>query len=234
MTPDSDGQMQEGRVPVILAVDDDHEAASALERDLPRRFAADYRVIVEQSPRRAIDELERLRNEGVDVALVIAGYRMAAMSGIDLLIEAHRLHPDARRVLMIVYGDAARSDNDIAHARALGQIECYITKPWASPEQWLYVTLTELLSEWAQTHLPTFQVVRLIGPRHSAESHHLRDLLDRNPVPYGFYAADSDEGKRLVREHQLTPADLPAAIFGAKAHTSPQLRIRIAAATMTE
>src|SRR5947209_11465246 len=200
-------------MPVILAVDDDSETVAALERDLTRRFVADYRIVVERTPEAALRELWRLRDGGAEVALVIAGYHMAAMSGIDLLIEARQLHPDTRRVLMIVYGHAARSDNDIAHARALGQIDCYITKPWASPEQWLYVTLTELLSEWAQTHLPTFQVVRLIGPRHSAESHHLRDLLERNPVPYGFYADESDEGKRLAQEHRLTPADLPAAIF---------------------
>src|SRR5947209_4514340 len=106
MRPDSDAQMQEGSVPVILAGDDDHEAASALERDLPRRFAADYRIIVERSAGSAIDELERLRNENVDVALVIAGFHLSGMSGIDLLIRARRIHPDARRVLMIVYGEA--------------------------------------------------------------------------------------------------------------------------------
>lgn len=205
--------VEDVRMPVILAVDDDLDAVTALQRDLTRRFTADYHLVVERTPEVALQTLRSLRNERADVALVIAGYRMAAMSGIDLLVETHRLHPDARRVLMIVYGDAARSDNDIAHARALGQIDCYITKPWASPEQWLYVTLTELLSEWAQTHLPTFQVVRLVGPRHSAESHHLRDLLDRNPVPYAFYADDSDEGKRLTREYRLTPSDLPAAIY---------------------
>ena len=36
--------------PVILAIDDDPGAASALEADLPRRYAADYRVMVERSP----------------------------------------------------------------------------------------------------------------------------------------------------------------------------------------
>src|SRR5947209_10412765 len=120
MTPGPEEQIQEGGMPVILAVDDDHEAASALERDLPKRFAADYRVIVERSPPGAIDEMERLRNQGVDVALVIAGFHLRAISGIDLLIQAQRVHPDARRVLMIVYGEAATSNNEIAHARALG------------------------------------------------------------------------------------------------------------------
>jgi thioredoxin reductase (NADPH) len=114
---------------------------------------------------------------------------------------------------MITFGDAASADTEIAPARALGQIDCYITKPWASPEEWLYVTLTELLSEWAHTHLPAFEVVRLVGARWSPEAHHLRDLLDRNPVPYGFYAADSEDGRRLLQQHRLSPRQLPAAIF---------------------
>src|SRR5947209_1361686 len=200
-------------LPVILAVDDAPDAASALERDLPRRYAADYRVIVECSPEAGLQQLRRLREESVDVALVIAGFHLHGMSGIDLLVDAHDLHPDARRVLMIVYGEAATSDNEIAHARALGQIDCYITKPWASPEEWLYITLTELLSEWAQTHLPTFEVVRVVGPRWSPEAHHLRDLLARNPVPHGYYADDSEVGRELLERHNLGPVQLPAAFF---------------------
>ena len=199
--------------PVILAVDDDLRAASSLQRDLPGRFAADYQVIVERSSEAGLRRLRHLQEGREDVALVIAGLHLREMSGIDFLVTAHDLHPDARRVLMIVYGEAATSDNEIAHARALGQIDCYITKPWASPEEWLYVTLTELLSEWAQTHLPTFAVVRVVGARSSPEAHHIRDLLARNPVPHGYCDADSDEGRDLLDCHHLSPAQLPAAIF---------------------
>ena len=167
-------------MPVILAVDDDREAITALERDLTRRFSADYSIVVERSAEAGLRRLQTLRDEGADVALVLAGYRMQGMSGIELLTQTCQIHPGARRVLLIVFGEAATSDNEIAHARALGQIDCYINKPWASPEEWLYVTLTELLSEWSLTHLPTFQVVQLIGPRFSAEAHHLRDIIDRS------------------------------------------------------
>jgi thioredoxin reductase (NADPH) len=82
-----------------------------------------------------------------------------------------------------------------------------------SPETWLYAGLTEFLSEWAQTHLPQFEVVRLVGPRYAPEAHHLRDFLDRNPVRYGFYADDSEDGRRMLQEHGLTPRHLPAAIL---------------------
>jgi hypothetical protein len=35
--------------------------------------------------------------------------------------------------------------------------------------------------------------VRIVGEQWSARSHELRDLLQRNGVPHGFYAADSSE-----------------------------------------
>jgi thioredoxin reductase (NADPH) len=205
--------MSSPEVPFILAVDDDLDAIGALERDLTRRFSSDYRIVVERSAEAGLQQLQHLRNEGADVALIIAGFHLHGKSGIDLLIEAHRLHPDARRVLMIVFGEAATADNEIARARALGQIDSYITKPWGAPEVFLYAGLTELLSEWAQTHLPQFEVVRLVGPRHSSEAHHLRDILDRNPVRYGFYPDDSVTGRELLQEHSLSEGQLPAAIF---------------------
>lgn len=198
---------------MILAVDDDPNASEALARDLTRRFSPDYRIVVECAAEAALQRLQQLRDERVDVALIIAEFHLRGMSGIELLIEAHRLHPDARRVLMIVFGEAATADNEIARARALGQIDSYVTKPWGSPERWLYAGLTELLSEWAQTHLPQFEVVRLVGPRHSLETHRLRDILGRNPIQYGFYADDSPEGRTLLQEHTLGPDQLPAAIF---------------------
>jgi thioredoxin reductase (NADPH) len=197
----------------ILAVDDDPAAFAALERDLSRRFSADYELFIERSPAAALRQLRDLRDRDVDVALVIAGLHLQGMSGIDLLLEAHRLHPDARRVLLIVFGEAATADNEIARARALGQIDSYITKPWGSPEVYLYAGLTELLSEWAQTHLPQFEVVRLVGLGHSSEAHHLRDLLDRSPTPYGYYPEDTEQGRQLVQQYHLKESDLPAAIF---------------------
>jgi thioredoxin reductase (NADPH) len=199
--------------PVILIVDHDPVSAGPLERDLARRFRADYRIVLEHSAETGLRRAKQLRDEGVDIALVIAGYHLAGMSGIDFLVQTHNLHPDAKRVVMIVFGEAATADNDIARARALGKIDSYMTKPWGSPEVFLYAALTELLSEWAQTHLPQFEVVRVVGPQNSPESHQLRDVLDRNPVRYGFYADDTEEGRALVAKYGLHDTQFPTAIF---------------------
>jgi thioredoxin reductase (NADPH) len=55
--------------------------------------------------------------------------------------------------------------------------------------------------------------VRVVGEQWSPRSHELRDLLARNTVPFGFYAADSEQGRGLMREHGVDARRLPAAIL---------------------
>ena len=59
--------------PTILAVDDDREVAWPLERDLGKRYAADYHVIVERSPSAVLGRRQQVHDRSADVALVIAG-----------------------------------------------------------------------------------------------------------------------------------------------------------------
>jgi thioredoxin reductase (NADPH) len=183
--------------PIILAVDDEHAVARALACDLEKRFSPDYDIIVAPSPSTALDRLRQLRDEGTEVALVIAGLWMEEQTGTQVLIHAHALHPEARRMLLVPFGDTS-ADEELIRAMTLGQIDRFVSKPWASPEEWLYPAIGELLSEWARTHLPCFEAVRVVGPRWSTEAHLLRDHLSRNPVPYGYYPADSAEGRRLL------------------------------------
>src|SRR5919202_1272824 len=52
-----------------------------------------------------------------------------------------------------------------------------------------------------------------VGERRSPSTHELRDALTRNTVPFGFYAVDSEDGRRLVREYGIDLDRLPAVIF---------------------
>lgn len=198
--------------PIILALDDDHAVARALERDLEKRFSPDYDVIVERSPSSALDRLGQLQDQGTAVALVIAGLWMQEQTGTQVLIHAHALHPEARRMLLVPFGDT-RPDDELIRATTLGQIDTFVSKPWASPEEWLYPAVGELLSEWARTHLPCFEAIRVIGLGRSAEAHLVRDHLSRSPVPYGYYAHDSADGRRLLQEFHLEATRLPIVIL---------------------
>jgi thioredoxin reductase (NADPH) len=198
--------------PIILAVETDQSVAVALERDLLRRYSADYSIVVERSPATGLDRLRERHSQGGEVALLLAGLWMAGTSGVDFLVQAHALVPDAKRLLLIAFADQAATDV-AADATALGQFDSFVTKPWASPEEWLYPEIGALLGEWANGHLPRFEAVRIIGPQWSPDIHQLRDQLERNPVSYGFYAEDSPEGQQLLADFHLDTSQLPAALL---------------------
>ena len=64
--------------PVILTIDDDPEVLRAVERDLRRKYAADYRILRSESPSSALGLLKKLRQRDEPVALLLAGVAFAA------------------------------------------------------------------------------------------------------------------------------------------------------------
>jgi hypothetical protein len=88
-----------------------------------------------------------------------------------------------------------------------------LLKGWVTPEEWLYPTVQTALSAWTRSNRPHHEVVRVVGERWSPRSHQLRDALTRNTVPIGFYAVESDEGRRLVNAYNLDLDRLPAVIL---------------------
>lgn len=203
-------------LPVLLVVDGAPGDLEVVARALERRFGADYRVPTAATAAEGLDLLERLAREGVPVALVAADLQLPDMDGIELLRRAQGLAPGAKRVLFVPMADATRAGgatDPVLRASALGQIDFSILKGWVSPEEWLYPQVQGALSAWANAHRPRHEHVRLVGEQWSARCHELRDLLTRNNVPFGFYAAGSDDGRRLVAEHGLDAPRLPVAIL---------------------
>jgi thioredoxin reductase (NADPH) len=199
------------RQPVLIAVDSDRDILVAIERDLTRRFAADYRIVTTETPERAFAALD------VDdqVALVIAGQRLAGTTGVDFLNAFHQRHPAAKRLILISYGDIA-AGRAAVRAMALGQLDHYLNKPWGHPELDLYPTVSELLSQRVRAAVAAGsqpEAVRIVGPRWSARSHELRDLLARNNVSHGFYDAAKPKGRQLLQQAGVTAGDHPIALL---------------------
>src|SRR4029077_4974283 len=90
-------------------IDDDTDVLRAVERDLRRQYAGDYRVLGAESGRTALDTLKRLKLRNDPVALFLVDQRMPHMSGVEFLEEAIEIYPDAKRVLLTAYAhtDAA-------------------------------------------------------------------------------------------------------------------------------
>ncbi|PBC75465.1 thioredoxin reductase (NADPH) [Streptomyces sp. TLI_235] len=179
---------------VLITVDDDPSVSRAVARDLRRRYGESYRVLRAESGESALEALRELKLRGDLVAVIIADYRMPAMSGIDFLEQALDIYPDARRVLLTAYADTGAAIDAIN----IVDLDHYLLKPWEPPEEKLYPVLDDLLEAWrADEHRPV-AVTKVVGHRWSARSSSVREFLARNEVPYRWYSSDDPEGRRLL------------------------------------
>ena len=196
--------------PVILAIDDEPEVLNAIERDLRHHFHAEYRVMKAGSGAQGLDTVRQLKQRGTAVALFLVDERMPVMTGTQFLIEALKLYPDARRVLLTAYAD---TDTAIT---AINQIslDYYLLKPWDPPEQRLYPVLDDLLADWLARARPAYDGIRVAGTTLSAASYDVKDFLSRNLIPYQWVDLDSDAPAReLVTSTPDGMSRLPVVLF---------------------
>ncbi|HEX6678270.1 MAG TPA: FAD-dependent oxidoreductase [Actinomycetes bacterium] len=199
--------------PVVLVVDDDGGVLAALQAALARRFGADYQVLAERSAAAGLRALERLRDQGLPVAVVIADQWMPHVTGLELLAHSRRLHPSARRLLLIGVWDRS-ANRAMSQAMTLGRLDGWVLKPWEPAEEHLYLPVSEQLTEWIRTTgQPGFVAIRIVGQQWSPRSHEVRDLLDRNAIPYQFHAHDSEAGRQLLRESGQDGSRLPVLVL---------------------
>jgi thioredoxin reductase (NADPH) len=199
--------------PVILTVDDDPEVLRAVERDLKAHYEEHYRVLRAESGRAALDLLRRLQQRNAPVALLLVDHRMPEMNGVELLKEAMKIYPNAKRTLLTAYADtdaAIKAINDV-------QINHYLLKPWDPPEQELFPVLDDLLNDWAANFHPPFEGIRVLGTRWSSRSYEIRTFLARNQVPYQWLDADAssrdEEVDRLLKSFVPGELKLPLVTF---------------------
>ena len=199
--------------PVLMAVDDDGEVLRAVERDLRKHYAENYRVMRASSGAAALQALTSLKRRGEPVALLLVDQRMPEMSGVDFIAKAMGVFPEAKRVLLTAYADTDAAIQAINHAK----IQHYLLKPWDPPEQQLYPILDDLLGDWQATYRPAFEGVRVLGSQWSPRSYAVREFLARNQVPYRFFdvetADKSSEVRALLETDGCDKSKLPVTIF---------------------
>ena len=196
--------------PILLIVDDDEQVLRAAARDVRNAYGKDYRVLSTTSANEALGLLADLKNKNEVVALFLSDQRMPEMLGVDFLKQARAVFPDAKKVLLTAYSDieaAIRAINDV-------QLDYYLMKPWDPPEEKFLPPITELLEEWQSNHVPLFNGIRIIGYQWSPRSHHVKDFLSGNLIPYQWLdVQDSQAAKDLVEINKIEAAQLPAVFF---------------------
>ncbi len=196
--------------PIILTVDDEPQVLNAVERDLRQHYGGDYRILKAGSGADALDAVKQLKQRNAPLALFLVDQRMPRMSGTEFLAEAQKLYPETRKVLLTAYADTEAAIDSI---NTLG-LDYYLMKPWDPPEDTLYPVLDDLLSDWlANVPLP-YDGIRVAGTLWSPSSHHVKDFLARNRIPYQWLDIDNDpEAEELVKSVTGDQVQLPIVFF---------------------
>jgi thioredoxin reductase (NADPH) len=196
--------------PVILSVDDEPQVLNAINRDLRREYGKDYRILKAGSGREALEIISELAKRNEPLALFVADQRMPEMEGTEFLREALRFYPNARRVLLTAYADTEAAITSINTI----ELDHYLMKPWDPPEEKLYPVLDDLLDDWMAAYSPPYDGIRVAGTLWSASSHHVKDFLARNRIPYQWLDIEVDaEARTLVEDVQNNGMQLPVVFF---------------------
>jgi thioredoxin reductase (NADPH) len=186
--------------PTLLAVDSDSAALGRVERELRGRYAGDYRVICTRSPDEALEVLIRLSDAGEEVAVVLAGQWLSETTGGELLERARRLHPHAKRALLVAWGEAGQrpTAEAIFDSMALGRIDYYVLRPAVSPDELFHQAISSFLLEWTEARRIAPHTIRVVGDAWAGRAHEIRDALQRCAIPHAFYLSESSEGRDVL------------------------------------
>ena len=200
--------------PVILAVDADPAGLAGVERELLDRYARHYDVVCTASAAEARDRLTQFRENGNDVAVVLAGKEVDDPSCSELLAEVRRLHPHAKRALLVGWGEWGFRETGDAILEAIehGKIDHYVVRPVAPPDELFHHSISTFLLEWAEERRTAPYAIQVVGDSWSGRAAALRNVLERCAFPHAFCLADSDEGRRLL-EGSSRGTELPVVIL---------------------
>ena len=172
--------------PAVLTVDTDAAGLRSVETELQERYGRDYDVVCTTSPDEASGRLEDLAAGNAPVALVIAALSLGHSGGPDFLADVRRLHPRAKRALLIGWGEWGdpETGDAISEAAAQGKIDHYVTRPLPAPDETFNWAISGFLLEWAESERTAPHAVRVVGDSWSGRAYELRTVLQRCAYPH--------------------------------------------------
>jgi thioredoxin reductase (NADPH) len=190
--------------PVLFVLDEEPTSLDVILYDLIRRFGNDFTVTGEPSPEAALCVLQQMAAANQQVALLLVNEDAA-----EFLARAHELHPRAKRVLLVDRDYSSTSP--AVQAITVGHADYHIVRPWMDDET-MYRAMSEYLSAWTREQEPNFELFRIVAAQGDRRIPLLRDVMTRFSMPFGFYAVDSEAGRRLLDDAGLDATRRPVVI----------------------
>lgn len=130
--------------PVILCVDDESIILNALKDQLQRKFGTEYDIENSDSGTDALEFIQELIDDKIDVPIVIADYIMPGMKGDELLKKVHELSPNTLNILLTGQANIEGVTNAVNYA----SLYRYMSKPWGEDD--LELTVKEAIKSFYQ------------------------------------------------------------------------------------
>jgi thioredoxin reductase (NADPH) len=191
--------------PLIL-VADDGSRGPLLGSELKARYERDYSIVIERS---ASALRVRLREASdARVALILGGF-----DEIDLLVLAHELVPQAKRGLLLDWGENRALRETVMGILVNGQADYFVIRPTAVPDERFHRAITQFLDEWWRLQPPRFEPIQIVADAYATRGHEICDVLSRHDFPYAFHATDSERGIGLLSKAGIVPRQGSVVVF---------------------
>jgi serine phosphatase RsbU (regulator of sigma subunit) len=133
--------------PVILCVDDESIILDSLNFLFRNSFEDKYSVEFAESGAEAIELIEELLEENREIAIIVSDYLMPGMKGDEFLINAHKILPNTKKILLTGQADFRAVTNTINSAN----LYRFISKPWQNED--ITLTISEAIKSYFQDKL---------------------------------------------------------------------------------
>lgn len=133
--------------PVIICVDDEPIVLRSLEVELSEYFGEDYFLEFAETGEEALDIVDELLDDGVEIPVIIVDYIMPRLKGDDVLVAVHEKSPNTKTILLTGQANLQGITNAINQA----ELYRYISKPWDKND--LALTIKEASKVYYQTKL---------------------------------------------------------------------------------
>jgi len=133
----------ENRRKVILCVDDEKEVLSILAHQIRVKFGVDYEIELANSGDEALEIIEELDEDGVELMALITDQIMPGMKGDELIIKIHQMDPEVPKILLTGQASIGAVQNAINN----GSLFRYISKPWEANDLILTLDLASKVTE---------------------------------------------------------------------------------------
>jgi signal transduction histidine kinase len=124
---------------VIICVDDELVILKSLREQLKRHLGDKYEIESAESGQEALEIIEELCEDGVNIPLVISDQIMPGIKGDELLIRIHQKYPKILTIMLTGQADAQSVGNAVNQAN----LYRYLHKPWDVTD--LILTVQEAL-----------------------------------------------------------------------------------------